>query len=114
MHNLHFINSLRVQTVAASFNKQFTVAIFISNQSMFDNKNSRLKKFIFKYAAKKMSGPNLRVYHECSFNATDNVVQECAICGLQCKILFSAKGMKNMANFNGKPITYILKKQSYT
>ena len=46
-----------------------------------------------------MSGPNLSVYCESSFNATDNVVQECAICGLQCEILFPAEGIKNMANF---------------
>ena len=50
-----------------------------------------------------MSGPNLRVYYESSFNATDNVVQECAICGLRCEILFPAEGIKNMANFDGKP-----------
>ena len=103
--NLHFINSLRVQTVAASFNEQFTVAIFISNQSRSDNKNSGLKKFMFKYAAKKMSGPNLRVYYESSFKAIDNVVRECAICGLQCEILFPAEGIKNMATFDGNLLT---------
>ena len=56
-----------------------------------------------------MSGPNLRACYESSFTATDNVVQECATCSLQCKILFSAEGIKNMATFHGKPITYILK-----
>ena len=40
-----------------------------------------------------MSDPNLRVCYKFSFNATDNVVQGCAICGPQSEILFLAEGI---------------------
>ena len=57
-----------------------------------------------------MSGPNLRLYYEFSFNPTDNVVQGNAICGPQCGILFPAEGIQKVGTFDGKPITYIPKK----
>ena len=57
-----------------------------------------------------MSGPNLRIYDKSFFNATNNVVQGCAICGPKSEILFPGEGIQNVTIFDGKPITYIPKK----